>query len=111
MDRVGIRPAKCGSMIGITIEHAQIIDWTRTRGGYTGVDRPSPQNQLPVICFSNETGEVSWDEWIAVFEHGAWAFIYQDRTPEGELSRTWKIIPRFAEESKWTQDIKIAQAS
>ncbi len=29
---------------------------------------------------------------------------------EGELSWSWKIIPRFAEESSWTHEVKNAKA-
>jgi hypothetical protein len=97
-------------MTGITIEHAQIIDWTHARGGHPGIERPSEDTAQPIICFSNEAG-VSWDEWISVFEGGQWVFIYEDRTTEGELSRSWRIIPRFAEESKWTHEVESAQAS
>lgn len=92
-------------MIGITIEHASIIEWTRTRGGRPAIQQPAVQAQ-PVIAFSDESGEVSWDEWVSEFDRGEWAFIYQDRTPEGELSRTWKIIPRFASEPQWECELK-----
>jgi len=98
-------------MTGITIEHAQIIEWTRTRGGHPVIKRArTAEAARPVICFSAEDGEVSWDEWMSVFDHGQWAFIYQDRTQEGDLSRTCRIIPRFAPEQKWTCDLKIAQS-
>lgn len=95
-------------MIGITIEHAQIIDWTQTRGGRPVIERPGTQ---PSIHFNDDGEPVSWDEWIAAFEGGKWVFIYQDRTPEGDLSRSWRILPRFAEEPQWTHEIKHANAS
>jgi hypothetical protein len=99
-------------MTGITIEHAQIIDWTQIRGGRPAIRKPPADGALPVICFSDETkdGVVSWDEWMSVFDKNEWAFIYQDRTPEGELSRTWEIVPRFAPEPQWTCDVKTAPA-
>ena len=98
-------------MTGITIEHAQIIEWTQSRGGRPIVKRPSAKAALPTIGFDPEDGEVSWDEWMSVFDGGEWAFIYQDRNQEGELSRTCRIIPRFAPEQRWTCDLKIASAS
>jgi len=98
-------------MIGITIEHAQIIDWTQTRGGRPAIRKPSAEAALPAISFHDEGGEVSWDEWMSVFDQDEWAFIYQDRTAEGELSRTWKIIPRFAPEPQWTCELKHAPTS
>ena len=93
-------------MTGISIEHAQIIEWTQNRGGHPVIKRPSAEAALPVICFANEDGEVSWDEWMSVFDDGEWAFIYQDRTPDGELSRTWRIIPRFEPEARWVCEVR-----
>jgi hypothetical protein len=84
-------------MTGITIEHAQIIDWTQSRGGHPAINREPAGVATPIISFANEANETpaSWDEWMSVFDGDKWAFIYQDRTPEGELSRMWKVIPRF----------------
>ena len=93
-------------MTGITIEHAQIIDWTQSRGGHPSIQKPSEDADQPVIGFSEEDQAVSWDEWMSVFEDGEWAFIYQDKTPEGELSRKWKIIPRFEPEHQWSCEFK-----
>jgi hypothetical protein len=70
-------------MTGITIEHAQIIEWTQSRGGHPVVKHPSAEAALPEISFSPQEGEVSWDEWMSVFDGGEWAFIYQDRTQRG----------------------------
>jgi hypothetical protein len=103
-------PGLRSGMTGISIEHAQIIEWTQNRGGHPVIKRPSAEAALPVIDFSNEDGEVSWDEWLNVFDHGEWAFIYQDRTPEGELSLSCKIIPRFEPDSEWTCEIRTRNA-
>jgi hypothetical protein len=96
-------------MTGITIEHAQIIHWTQSRGGHPAINRESSESKRPIISFANDAnGAVSWEEWLAVFDQDEWAFIYQDRTPEGEVSRTWKIIPRFAPEPEWSCEVKTA---
>jgi hypothetical protein len=94
-------------MTGITIEHAQIMEWTQSRGGAPAVDKSS-ESVCPIIHFASERNgnEVSWEEWMAAFDRGKWAFIYEDRTREGELSRHWKIIPRFAPESAWAPEVK-----
>jgi hypothetical protein len=99
-------------MIGITIEHEQIRDWTCSRGGSPVIDK-SDDKTCPTIRFPSEAegDDVSWDEWMASFEQGEWAFIYQDRTPEGELSRHWKIIPRFELEEQWTCEVKNSSAN
>jgi hypothetical protein len=94
-------------MTGITIEHAQIIEWTQNRGGRPAIDK-SATGARPIIRFPNETDNdaVSWEEWMSVFDSDKWIFIYQDRTTEGDLSRSWKIRPRFEPESRWSCDIK-----
>jgi hypothetical protein len=96
-------------MTGITIEHAQIMEWTQSRGGSPVIDKSS-DNVCPVIRFNSDGHgtQVSWDEWMSAFERGEWAFIYQDRTADGELSRSWKVIPRFAPEPQWTAEVKMA---
>jgi hypothetical protein len=93
-------------MTGITIEHAQIVRWTQNRGGRPALEKAADYVR-PAICFENEGGEnVSWDEWISMFDRDQWAFIYQDRNDDGERSRTWRIIPRFASEPAWECEIK-----
>ena len=98
-------------MTGITIEHSEIIGWTQSRGGHPAIENPSETGDRPAIRFSDEEPEVSWEAWMSVFDHGEWAFIYQDRTPEGELSRSCKIIPRFEPEHEWTCEVKTKPTS
>jgi hypothetical protein len=83
-------------MIGITIEHEQIINWTQSRGGRPAVGGSLGEASQPAISFTSEEGGTSWEEWLSVFDNGEWAFIYEDRKGNGELSRVWKTIPRFA---------------
>jgi len=83
-------------MIGITIEHAEILRWTAARGG-----RPvlrSENVEIPAISFEQEhhNRPVSWDHWLSAFDRGEFALIYQDATGNGELSRFCRIVPRFA---------------
>jgi hypothetical protein len=84
-------------MIGITIEHDEIVRWTASRGGKPVLR--SEEVEFPAISFEQELhdGPVSWDHWLAAFDTGEFAFIYQDATANGELSRFWKIVPRFAD--------------
>src|SRR5262245_12379204 len=96
-------------MTGITIEHAQIVRWTQNRGGRPAIDRMGAAAR-PIIRFPHEGDDnlVSWEEWISVFDRNEWAFIYQDRTPDGERSRNWRIIPRFEPNAQWSCEIKTA---
>ena len=87
-------------MTGITIEHEQIISWAQSRGGRPALEQ-SPRNPArPIIRFADEQGDknVSWDEWMLVFDREQWAFIYQDGKSQGEPARGWKTVPRFASE-------------
>jgi len=81
-------------MTGITIEHAQIVRWAQNRGGQPALDTSCNR---PVIKFPEDGGEniISWDQWLSTFDRDQWAFIYQDRTPDNERSRSWNTVRRF----------------
>ena len=85
-------------MTGITIDHHQIRTWTESRGarpvmGTSDNDGASPQIRFPED--QNAGREVSWEEWLSCFDRGQWAFIWQDMTPDRQLSRFCRLVPRF----------------
>ena len=90
-------PTDTTAMTGITIDHQHIRTWAESRGARPVMDNEEGQLPSPAISFSQENNgnEVSWDEWLRCFENGRWAFIWQDRTADGQLSRFWKLVPRF----------------
>ena len=84
-------------MTGITIEHQQIRNWTESRGARPAISSGDNDVALPQIHFPEDQNarEVSWDEWLSWFERGQWAFIWQDTTPDRQISRFCKLVPRF----------------
>ena len=84
-------------MIGITIEPQQIRNWAESRGTKPVLktepdDVPAPAIRFPELDIGRE---VSWDQWLASFEKGLWAFIWQDTTQDGQVSRLCRLVPRF----------------
>ena len=84
-------------MNGITIEHEQIRNWAESRGARPVIREATGDGPAPSIRFPEEDNgkEVSWSEWLHCFENGQWAFIWEDRTPDGQVSRFWRLVPRF----------------
>jgi hypothetical protein len=93
---VRVRLSRDG-MIGITIEHQQIKNWTTCRGGRPVISNQSSHEPAIVFTGEGQDHDVNWDEWLARFDAGEWAFIYQDRTQEGEPSQYCRVVPRFGE--------------
>jgi hypothetical protein len=56
-------------------------------------DVPAPAIRFPEQDIGRE---VSWDQWLASFENGLWAFIWQDTTQDGQVSRLHRLVPRFS---------------
>lgn len=84
-------------MIGITIEPQQIRKWAESRRARPVLETESGDVPAPAIRFpEQDIGlEVSWDQWLASFEDGQWAFIWQDTTQDGQESRFCRVVPRF----------------
>jgi len=85
-------------MTGITIEPNQIRGWAESRGAKPVLkSEPDDNVPSPAIRFPEQDigMEVSWDQWLAGFEDGLWAFIWQDTTHDGQVSRFCRLVPRF----------------
>ena len=47
----------------------------------------------------DENGErVSWDDWLSRFRTADLRFVYQERTPDGELSTYYRLDPTARQE-------------
>jgi hypothetical protein len=57
----------------------------RSSAGILRVDFGEPEESLE---------EISWDEFFKTFEKNRLAFLYQDKTPEGQKSRFTKFVDR-----------------
>lgn len=85
-----------------TTNHDEIRRWVTERGGVpvtvegTGGDGDAGVLRIDFPGYGDEEGlqEVSWDEWFVKFEEQGLAFVYQDTTSDGQVSRFNKIVSR-----------------
>jgi len=84
-------------MTGITIEPQQIRNWAVSRGARPVLETEMHDVPAPAIRFPEQDigQQVSWDQWLASFEKGLWAFVWQDTTQDGQVSRFCRLVPRF----------------
>jgi hypothetical protein len=76
----------------LTRDHETIRRWAEDRGG-----RPAMVDGTQILRIDfNEPNEkltpVSWDEFFRVFDERGLAFLYQERTHEGKISRFNKFV-------------------
>ena len=88
-----------------TVDHEQIRRWVETRNGSPAVVAGTHDTQnsgILRIDFPDYGGEgalqhISWDEFFTIFEDRQLAFLHQDKTDRGELSRFNKFVDRDGE--------------
>jgi competence ComEA-like helix-hairpin-helix protein len=89
-----------------TTDHQAIMDWVEARGGKPAhVKRGSSESDPGIlrIDFPGFSGEGSlealdWDTWFDAFEANQLAFLYQEKTSEGQQSRFSKLVRRRPED-------------
>ena len=90
----------------ITTDHDFIRKWVEERKGkpttVKGTETKSEHAGLLRIDFPGYSGEgkleeISWDEFFDKFEESKLAFLYQDKTHDGKLSRFNKFVHREGE--------------
>lgn len=92
-------PAAQGNM---TIDHEFIRNWVVERGGKparvvgTGSEEDAGLLRIDFPGYSGEGSleEISWDEFFDKFDGSNLAFLYQEKTSEGEVSRFNKLVSR-----------------
>ena len=85
-----------------TTDHQTIIDWVEARGGKPAHVRRSGNDQDPGILridYPGFSGEgtleaLDWDSWFDAFEANQLAFLYQEKTGDGQQSRFSKLVRR-----------------
>ena len=83
-----------------TVDHDEIRTWAEDRGGrpsLVGSTRGAEGEGVLRIDFGmgeENLEEVSWDEFFRIFDENDLAFVYQDMTPEGEVSYFCKFVAR-----------------
>ena len=89
-----------------TTDHKKIQKWVEERGGHParvkGTESKNSAGLLRIDYpgFSGEDSleEISWQEFFDSFEKNGLAFLYQDKTADGKVSRFSKLVDRSAKD-------------
>lgn len=92
----------------ITTDHDEIRKWAEARGGKPATVKGTGSNDEAGVLRINFPGysgedtleEITWDEFFAKFDEKNLAFLYQDKTANGEESRFFKLVSRETAENK-----------
>ena len=80
-----------------TTDHDTIRRWAEEREGRPSLIRTDGGGGILRLDFGDpepDLEEVTWDEFFQVFDRSNLAFLHQDRTDDGQLSRFNKFIER-----------------
>jgi len=86
----------------VTTNHDEIKQWVEERGGYParvkGTEDKNSAGLLridyPGFSGENRLEEITWEEFFEAFDKNKLAFLYQDKTADGKISRFSKLIDR-----------------
>jgi len=99
----------------ITADHEEIVKWAEERGGKPArVEGTGSSGDVGILRIDFGDKEpnlepITWDQFFAEFEKKNLAFLYQEKTADGEESRFFKLIDRgdangTAEEEETDED-------
>lgn len=85
-----------------TTDHKTIRKWAEERGGKpASVSGTSGKDEIGILRIDfpdrnepDKLEEISWDEFFAKFEESNLAFLYQEKTEDGQVSRFSKFVSR-----------------
>lgn len=83
-----------------TTDHETVRAWAEERGGAPASVKDTGEGSdagvLRIVFDSNQESldRISWDEFFEKFEKEQLAFLYQERTRDGAVSRFFKLISR-----------------
>ncbi|MEA3536971.1 hypothetical protein [Rhizobium sp. CC-YZS058] len=78
-----------------TVDHDTIREWAEARNGRPSVIRTKGKGGILRLDFGEKEEdfeEIEWDEFFAIFDRNKLAFLYQDKTKDGETSRFNKFV-------------------
>jgi hypothetical protein len=98
----GHRRGRASSETRATVNRDDIRQWVQSRGGKPacvrgtggGIDAGMLRIDFPGYSGQESVQEISWDEWFRAFERNGLAFLRQDYTPDGTVSRFNKLVHR-----------------
>src|SRR5437016_12634326 len=83
-----------------TTDHEKIKKWAKDRDGVPATVKETEKNGhagiLRIDFGPREKGleEISWEDFFRKFEEANLAFLYQDKTKDGKVSRFHKFVAR-----------------
>ena len=85
-----------------TTDHKVIRKWVEQRNGRPATVKATADEgeagilriDFPGYSGEDSLEEISWEEFFEKFDESNLAFLYQDRTADGELSRFSKFVNR-----------------
>ena len=91
-----------------TTDHKVIREWAEARGGKPATVKRTGDGDEPGVLridFPGYSGkdsleEISWEEFFEKFDEKKLAFLYQDKTKDGEESRFFKLVSRETAKEK-----------
>jgi hypothetical protein len=104
----------------VTIDHDEIRKWAEARGAVpahvkgTGGDNDDPgllRLDFPVDGPDPNLEPISWDEWFRKFDEKQLAFIYEERTANGEISYFNKLVSRETVKDQLEEQAKQGSSS
>lgn len=88
-----------------TTDHEEIREWVEERDGHPAIVKGTEKGgsallriDYPGFSGEDRLEEITWDEFFEIFDENKLAFLYQDRTADGKLSRFSKFVERGASE-------------
>jgi hypothetical protein len=84
----------------VTTDHAKIRHWAKQRGGHpatvkaTSSDTKAGTLRLDFDPKDEALKELTWDEFFSKFDKEKLAFLHQDKTSDGKVSRFHKFVDR-----------------
>jgi hypothetical protein len=100
------------STINVTVDHTEIRQWVEARQGKPararGIGTDGRDHVLGIEYDDDPMGAevvelISWDDWFASFDADHLAFIHEDDTMGGKLSRFSQIVVQPAMDDRETR--------
>lgn len=86
-----------------TTDHKLIKQWVEQRDGRPATVRATEEDghagilRIDFGAKEDNLEEIEWEQFFRKFDESDLAFLYQDRTKDGKLSRFHKFVRRSAE--------------
>jgi len=84
-----------------TTDHNQIRRWVEDRGGHPAIVKGTESGgsallrvDYPGFSGEDRLEEIDWDEFFEIFDENKLAFLYQEQTEDGKLSRFSNFVER-----------------